>query len=77
MATNRYIALKSWSAFTFNLPFSKLAIVVGEPIMVPDGAGPVELEASRLAVELGLNDVTKRAYSLVGAIDPLARRIRR
>lgn len=31
MATNRYVALNSWSAFTLNLPFSKLAIVVGDP----------------------------------------------
>jgi 3-deoxy-D-manno-octulosonic-acid transferase len=72
MATNRYIALNSWSAFTFNLPFSKLAIVIGDPILVPDGAGPIELEATRLAVEDGLNDVTKRAYRLVGGKDPLA-----
>ena len=72
MATNRYIALKSWSAFTFNLPFSRLAIVVGDPIVVPDGAGPIELEATRLAVENGLNDVTKRAYRLAGGKDPLA-----
>ena len=53
MATNRYVALNSWSAFTLNLPFSKLAIVVGDPIVVPDGAGPDELEATRLAVEMG------------------------
>ena len=57
MATNRYVALNSWSAFTLNLPFSKLAIVVGDPIVVPEGAGSIELEATRLAVEQGLNGV--------------------
>ena len=58
MATNRHVVLRSWSAFTLNLPFSKLAIVVGDPIVVPEDAGAIELEASRLAVEHGLNDVT-------------------
>jgi 3-deoxy-D-manno-octulosonic-acid transferase len=77
MATNRYVALNSWSAFTVNLPFSKLAIVVGDPIVVPDGAGPSELEVTRLAVEHGLNDVTRRAYDLAGGKDPLAGRARR
>ena len=72
MATNRFIALNSWSAFTFNLPFSKLAIVVGDPILVPRDAGPAELEAARLAVAEGLNEVTKRAYRLAGGKDPLA-----
>jgi 3-deoxy-D-manno-octulosonic-acid transferase len=73
MATNRYVALRSWSAFTLNLPFSRLAIVVGDPIVVPEEAGAIELEATRLAVEHGLNDVTRRAYRLAGGRDPLAR----
>jgi lysophospholipid acyltransferase (LPLAT)-like uncharacterized protein len=72
MATNRHLALNSWSAFTLNLPFSKLAIVVGDPIFVTQGAEPVELEAARLAVEQGLNKVTRRAYGLAGGTDPLA-----
>jgi len=72
IATNRYVALNSWSAFTVNLPFSKLAIVVGDPILVPHEAGPIELEAARLTVEKGLNEVTKRAYVLAGGKDPLA-----
>lgn len=72
MATNRFIAIKSWSRFTFNLPFSNLAIIVGDPILVPREAGPAELEEARLAVERGLNEVTKRAYDLAGGQDPLA-----
>jgi 3-deoxy-D-manno-octulosonic-acid transferase len=72
MATNRYIALKSWSVFTFNLPFSTLAIVVGDPILVPREAGPIDLEEARLAVADGLNEVTARAYRLARGKDPLA-----
>ena len=73
MATNHYLALNSWSAFTLNLPFSKLAIVVGDPIVVSDEAGPIELETTRLAVEHGLDEVTRRAYGLAGGKDPLAK----
>jgi 3-deoxy-D-manno-octulosonic-acid transferase len=70
MATSRFIALKTWSVFTINLPFSTLGIVVGNPIWVPAGTDEAALEASRLAVERGLNEVTGRAYALAGATDP-------
>jgi 3-deoxy-D-manno-octulosonic-acid transferase len=72
MATSRFIALKSWSAFTINLPFSKLGIVVGDPVRVPEDADSATLEATRIAVERGLNRATARAYELAGAIDPLS-----
>lgn len=73
MATSRAFSIRTWSAFTFNLPFSKLAIVVGDPIRVPRHAGSIELEKVRLAVERGLNEVTARAYALAGGKDPLPR----
>jgi 3-deoxy-D-manno-octulosonic-acid transferase len=72
MATSRFFALKTWSAFTVNLPFSKLGIVVGDPVWVPEDAGAEGLEAARLAVEQGLNQATARAYELAGAVDPLS-----
>ena len=71
MATSRYLTLNNWSAFTINLPFSKLGIVVGDPIWVPEDADSAALEAARIAVERGLNQATARAYELAGAIDPL------
>ena len=71
MATSRYITLNNWSAFTINLPFSRLGIVVGDPIWVPEDADSAALEAARVAVERGLNQATARAYELAGAIDPL------
>jgi 3-deoxy-D-manno-octulosonic-acid transferase len=72
MATSRFVALKSWSAFTINLPFSKLGIVVGDPVRVPEDADSATLEAARVAIERGLNQATARAYDLAGAIDPLS-----
>ena len=71
MATNRYLTLNNWSAFTINLPFSKLGIVVGDPVRVPEDANSAALEAARIAVERGLNQATARAYELAGATDPL------
>jgi 3-deoxy-D-manno-octulosonic-acid transferase len=71
MATNHYLTLNNWSAFTINLPFSKLGIVVGDPVRVPEDADSVALEAARVAVERGLNQATARAYELAGATDPL------
>jgi 3-deoxy-D-manno-octulosonic-acid transferase len=71
MATSRYVTLNNWSAFTINLPFSRLGIVVGDPIWVPEDADSAALEAARIAVERGLNQATARAYELVGATDPL------
>ena len=71
MATSRYVTLNNWSAFTINLPFSRLGIMVGDPIWVPEDADSAALEAARIAVERGLNQATARAYELAGAIDPL------
>lgn len=69
VASSRYSSLDTWSRLTFNLPFSKLGVVVGEPIRVATDADEAALEAARLAVEQAMNDVTRRAYVLCGA-DP-------
>jgi 3-deoxy-D-manno-octulosonic-acid transferase len=72
MATSRFITLNNWSRFTINLPFSKLGVVVGDPILVPEDADEDAIEAARLAIEGGLALATSRAYALAGATDPLS-----
>lgn len=72
IATSRYIALPTWSALTINLPFSKMAYVVGEPVFVPDTEDQDEIEKGRQAIERALAETTARAYALVGATDPLS-----
>jgi 3-deoxy-D-manno-octulosonic-acid transferase len=72
MATSRFIALKSWSAFTINLPFSTLAIVVGDPISVAPDADENAIETARVTIERRLAQITTRAYALAGATDPLS-----
>ncbi len=68
-ATSRYWAVNSWSRMTINLPFSKIGIVMGDPIYVPPEARREELEKYRTLVQNALNDVTARAYAIAGA-DP-------
>lgn len=66
-ATSRFKSLDTWSRLTINLPFSRLALVGGEPIHVPRDADAETLEACRLKLERELNAAMKRAYELAGA----------
>ncbi len=71
-ATQRNIVVHSWSRFTLNLPFSKFAMVMGDPLHVPEHADEKQLEASRSDLERRVNAVTRRAYALVGGSPHLA-----
>lgn len=66
VATTRFKVMKTWSRFTINLPFGKMACVLGEPIYVARDADEAALEAARKAVENGINRVTSRAYEIAG-----------
>jgi 3-deoxy-D-manno-octulosonic-acid transferase len=52
---------------TINFPFSKLGIVMGDPIYVPREARAEEFQRYQKQVEAAINDVTARAYALAGA----------
>jgi len=67
VASSRYWSANSWSRMTINFPFSKLGIVMGDPIYVPREARAEEFQRYQKQVETAINDVTKRAYALVGA----------
>ncbi len=67
IASSRYKAFNTWSRFTINLPFSKLAFVAGEPIYIAEDANKEECERIRQQVESAMNEVTKRAYEKAGA----------
>ena len=71
IASKRFIVLPSWSAFTVNLPFSTVAIVLGDPVTVPPNASAEAIEKERFTIERALAEVTLRAYALAGASDPL------
>lgn len=65
IATSRRYSLNNWDRSTVNLPFSRGAIVLGEPIRVPGAADDETVEACRQEVETSLNRTTERAYALV------------
>ncbi len=66
VASSRYRAFDTWSRMTINLPYSTLAVVVGDPIRVAKDADAESLELARRTVEGAMNDATKRAYALAG-----------
>ena len=63
-ATSRRMNLNSWDKAAVNLPFSRGAVVLGEPIRVPADADDAALDAARQKVERELNRVTERAYAI-------------
>jgi len=74
VVTSRRIDFKSWDRASLGLPFGRGAIVLGEPIAVARDADAAELARMRRMVEQGIDGVHERAYALVGARDPGARR---
>jgi lysophospholipid acyltransferase (LPLAT)-like uncharacterized protein len=66
IATSRYIQLDNWDRTTINLPFGRGAIVGLEEIHVPQDADAAKMEELRLKLEAILNEVTRRAYAIVG-----------
>lgn len=67
VATSRYTSLNNWSRMTINLPYSKLACVVGDKIWVSGDATPGVIEQKRQELETALNAATGRAYAAAGA----------
>jgi lysophospholipid acyltransferase (LPLAT)-like uncharacterized protein len=70
VVTSRRIDLNSWDHASIGLPFSKGAIVIGDPIHVAADASAEQMEIARQLVEAGLNEVHRRAYAQVGSTDP-------
>ncbi len=65
MATSRRYRMKNWDRTCISLPFGRMAMVRGDPILVPRHTDEAALEDIRRAVEASLNDVTARAYAIV------------
>ena len=55
---SRYWECKSWDRFQIPKPFSKLTVVVGKPIPIPQNLSSDELEKYRKIVEDALNEVS-------------------
>jgi lysophospholipid acyltransferase (LPLAT)-like uncharacterized protein len=64
-AASRARHLHSWDRLVIPLPFSRLALVAGEPLTVPPDASPEDVERYRQTLEQRLHDVTRAAEAAV------------
>jgi len=65
LATRRRVVLDNWDRSAINLPLSRGAVVVGDPIRVPAEADGEGLEQARGMLEKALNSATERAHAIV------------
>ncbi len=66
-AASRAVRLRSWDRLIIPLPFSRVTIVVGEPVRVPRAAAAEQMEAHRLQLERCLNELTRAAETRLAA----------
>ncbi|GJD56347.1 lysophospholipid acyltransferase family protein [Methylobacterium dankookense] len=76
VVTSRHLRFNSWDRACLGLPFGRGAVVFGEPILVPREVEPDAFEALRLRLEVEMNRVHDRAYTLVGRPDRVGARWR-
>jgi lysophospholipid acyltransferase (LPLAT)-like uncharacterized protein len=65
LEAERCWTMRSWDATQIPKPFSRVALSIGEPILVPPEASDDEVEATRLALEARLAHLVNRACSMV------------
>jgi lysophospholipid acyltransferase (LPLAT)-like uncharacterized protein len=66
IATSRFKRLNNWDRSVIHLPFGRGVIAAGDLVRVPPDANNTVMESLRAQLETNLNDVTRRAYALVG-----------
>lgn len=64
MATTHSITLPSWDHAALNLPFGRLALAIGEPLVVPADLDDAATDALRAELGARLAAVTRRAHEL-------------
>jgi lysophospholipid acyltransferase (LPLAT)-like uncharacterized protein len=70
VVTSRRVTLPNWDRSSIGLPWGRGVVAIGEPVRVTRDADEAAVERARLAVQSGLDEVHRRAYALVGGIDP-------
>ncbi len=63
-SSRRKTVQRSWDKMTISLPFGRCAMVLGDPIQVPEDADDAQMETLRQYVTQSLNKVTKNAHDL-------------
>ena len=67
VAASRKKTFQTWDRFVLPLPFSRLALLVGEPLTVPPAARGAALEVLRQELEDRLNGLFHRAQDYFSA----------
>jgi lysophospholipid acyltransferase (LPLAT)-like uncharacterized protein len=67
LEADRHWMLKSWDRTQIPKPFATVALVVGEPFVVPPDADDAALERARIELEERLRGLEERALTLLGA----------
>jgi lysophospholipid acyltransferase (LPLAT)-like uncharacterized protein len=62
--SSRRRRMRSWDQTALALPFGRIVVHYGDPVMVPRRASESELEAKRLEVEGALKAITEQAYAI-------------
>ena len=65
LEASRHWSLRSWDRTQIPKPFASVALVVGEPFVVPADADAEGLERARLALEQTLHTLEQRAHRLL------------
>lgn len=66
IATSRFRRLDNWDRSVIHLPFGRGVVAAGEILRVPPDADNETMQALRAQLEERLNEVSSRAYRLVG-----------
>lgn len=69
IATSRFKRLNNWDRSVIHLPFGRGVIAGADLIWVPRDADNEAMQVLRLQLEERLNELTRRAYTLVGRPD--------
>ncbi|MCY3969489.1 MAG: hypothetical protein OXG74_06125, partial [Acidobacteria bacterium] len=65
LAVDRGLRLRSWDRMIVGAPFSRVAVAVGEPIVLSRASTDAEREEARVEFGARLDDLTARARRLL------------
>ncbi len=65
----RFWTLKSWDQMQIPRPFSRVAVIIGEPIYVDDTASDAEIESKLADLQTSLDDLVERGKRWSGRAD--------
>lgn len=64
VSASRFFTFKSWDRTMLPLPFSRFALVYGEPMHVPRKLGSEDIEYYRVELEARMNGLYEKAWAL-------------